>query len=102
MFFTSDEINEVRIFRSRLVWVSEQKSHFPDHLRHELEIILKTTAKYRQQQQLSYDIDHSIKTIVRFLLSHDADLQLTDIFDDLELKKIGFQRLIHILGQYDS
>lgn len=73
MFLTEEDIQEIRIFRSRLIRVKEHKVMCPNHLSEEITQIICETRSVRHKEREFYMVDLSIMPIVRFFLDNDFD-----------------------------
>lgn len=98
MYLPIEELQEVRIFRSRVIRVSEYKMACPEHLRKEIASVVRETVSIRKGAKSIFEVERSIVPMVTYLsrpeisFENESFARKSDFdFDDLD-------RLIYLLG----
>lgn len=98
MFLSSDDIQEIRIFRSRLLRLTEHRIVCPDYLCHEIAQIVNETLTVRKGEMELFQIDLSIAPMVRYFISKDVDFEQESFVNQHKLNLNQINRIIEILG----
>lgn len=98
MFLSSDDIQEIRIFRSRLIRVMEH-GICPNHLSQELTQVVNETITVRSGKMEFYNIERSRMPMVRYLLDNDVDFEMEKLLDKHDFNIMKLKRMIEIFGK---
>lgn len=99
MFLTADDIQEIRIFRSRLIRISERDMECPVYLRDEIQTIVTETINVVHQKTAISHIDNSILPIIRGLINLGIDIEKECFFDSIHYDRTNLNKFIEILGR---
>ncbi len=98
-YIPSEDIQEVRIFRTRLIRVKENNNNCPAHLREEISQIVQIVSSVKQGNMEIYSINRSIMPIVNYFLEKNTDFEEMNLSDNNNLPANILNRLIEILRE---
>lgn len=97
MILSSEDLQEIRIFRSRLIRIAEHKIECPTHLSKEITTIVTETVNITRGSQDIFRIDNSIIPVVRYLINKGVEIEKESFFKTTHYDRNTIMRLIDIL-----
>lgn len=97
MFLPIEELQEVRIFRSRVIRITEHKLACPEHLQREIASVVKETVSVRKGTKTIFQVDRSIVPMVTYLSRSEISFENEPFADKNEFVPEDLLRLIELL-----
>lgn len=98
MFLPKEELQEVRIFRSRVIRVTEYNTACPEHLRKEIATVVKETVSIKKGTKSIFEVDRSIVPMVTYLSRPGITIENEPFATKSEYGLDDLSRLIDLLG----
>lgn len=97
MFLPLEELQEVRIFRSRVIRITEHKLACPEHLRQEIVSVVQDTVSIRKGTKTIFEVDRSIVPMVTYLSRPEITFEKESFVGKTEFIPEDLARLIELL-----
>ena len=97
MFLPIEELQEVRIFRSRVIRITEHKLVCPEHLQREIASVVKETVSIRTGTKTIFQVDRSIVPMVTYLSRPEVSFENEPFANKTEFVLEDLLRLIELL-----
>lgn len=98
MFLPIEERHEVRIFRSRVIRITEHNLDCPEHLRQEIASVIRETVSIRKGDKTMFEVDRSIVPMVTYLSRPEICFEKELIASKSDYDLVDLSRLIELLG----
>ena len=75
MYLPAEDLKEVRIFRSRVIRITEHRVECPIHLREEIASIISETVSVRSGKKTIFEVERDILPMVTYLSHSKMEIE---------------------------
>lgn len=98
MFLPSDDLKEVRIFRSRVIRITEHRIECPAHLRDEIASVISETVSVRTGQKSFFEVERALLPMVSYLSQSGVDIEKESFVGKRNFAIEELERLVNLLA----
>lgn len=97
MFLPAEDLKEVRIFRSRVIRITEHRVECPVHLRDEIASIISETVSVRSGKKSFFEVERDVLPMVSYLSKSEIEIEKESFVGKKNFAIEELERLIKLL-----